>query len=132
MNFAVTLLAFHSDGSGRILAISRGDDLLDWGLVGGKVETLETFEDAIIREAEEEAGCRLVKGHLYPVYTGIARTRMTTTFLSTAFGVPRDGELPRTREGQVAWKLPSDLCTPKCSYIAYNTRLFKHLELSWL
>lgn len=129
MNFAVTLLAFHSNGSGRVLSISRGDDLNDWGLVGGKVEVGETFEEAIIREAVEEASCHLVEHHFYPIFTAIGRTRLTTTFLATVFGLPPDPELPHTREGQVAWKFPYELCTSTATYRAYNRRLFEQLRI---
>ncbi len=130
MNYAVTLLAFNADGSGRILSISRGLDLDDWGLVGGKVEPGEDLADAIEREAYEEAKVKFCTTPL-PVFTTMARTRMCTTFLVTAFGLPPDPELPQTREGKVAWKEPRELCTDASTYRKYNRKLFQYLGLEW-
>ena len=130
MNYAVTLLVFNADGSGRILSISRGPYLDDWGLVGGKVEPGENLEDAIVREAHEEAEVKFATTPL-PVFTTMALTRMCTTFLVTAFGLPPDLELPHTREGKVAWKHTYELCAPGSTYRGYNEALFKHLGLRW-
>lgn len=124
MNHAVTVLLFNS---GRVLAISRGDDLDDWGLIGGKVEDEETLFDAAQREAREEAEVGLLSAHTFPVFTSLARTRMTTTFLGHVYLLPL--ELPHTREGKVEWKSPWQLCTPSCTYRAYNHKLFTHLGL---
>ena len=131
MNYAVTLLAFNADGSGRILSISRGLDLDDWGLVGGKVEPWdESLKNAIRREAFEEAKVKFATDPL-PVFTTMARTRMCTTFLVTAFTLPPDPELPLTREGKVAWKEPRELCADASTYAVYNRQLFKCLGLQW-
>lgn len=127
MNFAVTLLLFRPEASyTQILSISRGSDLDDWGLVGGKVEAGETFEHALNREVREEAGA--VLGELVPVYTGLARTRLTTTYLATDAAVP--DKMFVTREGTVAWKTPWHLIAETCTYRDYNIKMFEHLRLN--
>ncbi len=126
MNFAVTLLLFRPDASNtQILSISRGEDFKDWGLVGGKIENGESPEMALIREVREEAGVQL--GNLIPVYTGLSRTRFTTTFLTYHGRVPE--EMFVTREGTVAWKTPHHLVGSGCTYRDYNRKLFEHLRL---
>lgn len=128
MMYAAVILAFDTKGSGLVLAISRGADQDNWGLVGGKVEPSESPIEAALREADEEAGLISKPQFLVPVYTGVARTRMTTTFLVTDFDALPD-PLPSTREGAVAFLSPHILCRPSCTYQDYNTRLFRHLGL---
>lgn len=134
MKHAVALLVFHPDNSGRVLAISRGSNLQDWGLVAGKVESGETLEQALRREAQEEALVSFLPFPLIPIFTSKTKTRMTTTFMAQRGGVLvlEVSEIPVTREGTVAWKHPSDLCTKSCSYRDYNWRLFKHLGVFWM
>ncbi len=129
MKFDVTLLLFRPDAPyTQILAISRGDDLNDWGLVGGKVEAEECLADALVRETWEESQVRMYVGMLMPVYTGIAKTRLTTTFLASESTLPT--ELPHTREGKVKWLTPHHLVGLNCTYHEYNRKLFEHLRLS--
>lgn len=126
MKHAVTLLAF-KPGTPVLLSISRGDDLNDWGLIGGKVEPGETLLDALVREAAEEADLHLRHDCLHPVFTSLARTRLTTTFVVTEWQPPP--KFLTTREGTVAWKQLWELCEPGCTYRDYNFALFKHLRL---
>src|SRR5258708_12254207 len=44
--------------NGLILAVSRKNNIDDWGLIGGKCKSGESFEDAAIRELFEETGLR--------------------------------------------------------------------------
>lgn len=129
MNFAVTLLLFRPEAPyTQILAISRGHDLTDWGLVGGKVDPGETLMSAIIREVQEESD--ITFGHpstLTPVYTGLAKTRMCTTFLATRANIPE--ELPTSREGQVKWSTPHHIVSSQSTYHEYNRRMFKHMGI---
>lgn len=128
MQFAATLLLFEEPvgPSGyRILSISRGDDLKDWGLVGGKVEPGESMEKCLMREVQEEAG--VIVSLMVPVYTGMARTRITTTFLALEATLPE--KMYVTREGTVAWKQLLEVMADDCTYRDYNLRMFKHMGL---
>ena len=146
MQFAVTLLLFRPKAPyTQILSISRGSALNDWGLVGGKVEPGEHLIDAIVREVQEESDIRfgpkvhgdspkwkniardIAKDLLTPVYTGIAKTRLTTTFLATGAHLPK--EFPHTREGKVKWLTPHHLIGHGCTYHEYNRKLFEHLRI---
>jgi ADP-ribose pyrophosphatase YjhB (NUDIX family) len=49
-----------------------------WYLVGGGVRGGETLEQAIRREADEEAGASLEHLEVFGVYTNFARARATT------------------------------------------------------
>lgn len=51
---AAVLLVKRSDG--KILTVSRGRDLTDWGNPGGKIDEGETPAEAAIRETWEETG----------------------------------------------------------------------------
>ena len=129
MKFAVTLLLFRSDAPyTQILSISRGDNINDWGLVGGKVEHEEELATALVRETREESHVHMFAGLLIPVYTGLAQTRLTTTFLAPQFTLPE--KFPHTREGKVKWLTPHHLVGRNCTYHEYNNKLFKHLRLS--
>lgn len=43
------------DGAGRVLLVQRSDDRT-WGLPGGHVEAGETWNQAALRECQEETG----------------------------------------------------------------------------
>ncbi|TFH28658.1 MAG: NUDIX hydrolase [Myxococcales bacterium] len=158
MNFASTLLLCRPNAPyTQILAISRGDDLSDWGLVGGKVEPNESLMDAIIREAYEESGVtfgtpggspedaiirkayenskvtwgysitQLPNVALTPVYTGLAKTRMCTTFMATHANIPE--KLPTSREGTVKWLTPHHIVSSRSTYHEYNRTMFAHMRI---
>lgn len=58
-----------SDSKGRILLIKRTDNG-KWGLPGGSLELGETFEEAAVREVEEETGIMVSKLKLFKVFSG--------------------------------------------------------------
>jgi len=45
--------------NGRVLGVSRKDNISKWGLIGGKVDEGETPEEALLRETFEETGLRI-------------------------------------------------------------------------
>src|ERR1700722_1035984 len=102
---------------GRVLSITRGDNLEDWGLIGGKVDPEdETDTHAAFREAKEEAGAVMEFETIIPIYgrTDKAKAADGSDFLATVFtGIIR-GWTNRTHghEGQLAWKKPADLIVP--------------------
>ncbi|HEX9913740.1 MAG TPA: NUDIX hydrolase [Candidatus Bathyarchaeia archaeon] len=68
-------------GAGVVAATPRGEYVLlrhsydlpgisrsDWNPPGGKVEANESFEDAAVREANEETGCEVRLTSLYKVF----------------------------------------------------------------
>lgn len=57
------------DSAGSILLIKRTDNNC-WGLPGGSCELGETFEQAAIREAREEAGLAVHNLRLFNVFSG--------------------------------------------------------------
>ncbi|MDQ7992502.1 MAG: (deoxy)nucleoside triphosphate pyrophosphohydrolase [Propionicimonas sp.] len=94
---------------GRVLCALRGTGALAglWEFPGGKVEDGEQPRTALVREIEEELGCRIVVGaelttaaHDYPFGTVV----MTTYRCRLASGEPVASEHEELR-----WLAPSDL-----------------------
>ena len=60
------------DGAGRLLVAQRPPHKhlgLKWEFAGGKVESGETPEAALVREIREELGCDVVPGRALPRFT---------------------------------------------------------------
>ncbi len=88
MKEAVTLLLLDSyDGvdwrDPKVLAVKRLKSKGKLGLPGGKVDSGETLEEAIVREVKEECNITLPKEALVKVYACIVNGYYCTTFAVT-------------------------------------------------
>jgi 8-oxo-dGTP pyrophosphatase MutT (NUDIX family) len=104
------------DPDGRVLAISRGDDVWDWGLPGGNSEAdLDcTIADTAFRELEEETG--VVAGELSFLYRAPSYTCCVTTFVAEI--IDEWPEILRSEpfEGYVGWVEPEVLVARTSRY----------------
>jgi 8-oxo-dGTP pyrophosphatase MutT (NUDIX family) len=117
----------------KILGISRGANLQDWGLIGGGVEEYDADDEtAALREMKEESGYSTT--HLFPIFHStevsskdLGKSVSCTTFLAT--GVLSGSEAERTHghEGALAWLYPKDLYSVTCTFANYNRELFNSL-----
>lgn len=103
----------------KVLAVSNGADLTDWGLPGGGIESGETSEVAARRELREETGLgvrRFIK-----IFTGTATggSGRVVTYLA----LDRRGKIRGSDEGVAAWRSWSDLFRGR--HGEYNRRLWR-------
>lgn len=112
---------------GLVLAVSRKDDLGDFGIPGGKLDPGETPEEALVRELLEETG--IVAREFEWCFQRIDHTDNQIAWcyrVSKWSGQPR-----RTAErGLVEWMQPSELVKPRHRFSGYNQKLFDHLQIA--
>lgn len=82
---------------GKILAVSRGDDISDLNMPGGTVEPGEDSIDAAVRELWEETGIKAKE--IYPVYSRVNNGWLVTTYVVPVY----TGKLMRSFEGVPEW-----------------------------
>ncbi len=123
---AVCIAIIHSDGK-QILSVSRKHNCHDWGLPGGKVEQGESLLEAISREVEEEVGLQLNISNLVPVFTLMAGSHLTTTFLYPFEHLPSQFIFQTQETGHVGWRPFSDVL--KGTFGDYNKGLLHTLDL---
>jgi len=68
MKHAVCVLIV--DDNGEVLCVSRKDDLMDWGLPGGKLDDGEMSVVGAIRETAEETGHKIVIDNIDEYFIG--------------------------------------------------------------
>lgn len=78
-----------------------------WEFPGGKVEPGETAERALVREIEEELGCRVAVGDLIVTATHVYAEKSIA--LSTYRCTLVDGEPVPIEHAEIAWIDPADL-----------------------
>jgi len=101
-------LVFLTKGN-KILAVSRGKDLLDFNIPGGHVEPGEDLATAAKRELYEETGIEALK--VVPVYSAVCGGKMVTTFRAVNY----KGKIKSSPEGTAAWLNPEDLMNGRYS-----------------
>ena len=115
---AAGVLAIRDDG--RVLAVSRGADLTNWGLPFGLGEPGEDAPAIALRELREETG---LDGELVAVvYEAQAGACWAVTFLARVRGVLRSSD-----EGEVDWVDYERLTAPTSRHAAYNRELLRQL-----
>lgn len=106
-----------ADADGRVLAITRGQDVLDWNLPGGRLEPGESFQQGAARELYEETGARANPTQLRQVMHLRRRSGEIAFFVAEGVAVPDE---PRSEpfEGHVGWLPARRLLGPTCRYRA--------------
>jgi 8-oxo-dGTP pyrophosphatase MutT (NUDIX family) len=112
---------------GFVLAASRKDNLNDWGLVGGKCEEGESFEDAAARECFEETNIRAYDLHF--VFERRDKGYVVKTFMPEKYygKILSDEEQAAKKEGRVKWATPQELM--EGSFGKYNKILFQEIGI---
>jgi 8-oxo-dGTP diphosphatase len=100
-------------GDGAVLLVRRATPpaLGTWTLPGGKVETGETVEEAVVREVAEETGLRVTPGAIVET---IELSREGYAYRIVDFVCLLSGDaVPRAEDDvdAVCWVLPEDLAS---------------------
>mgnify|MGYP002375259570 CR=1 FL=1 len=136
MKEAVTLLLLDSyDGvewrDPKVLAVKRLKSKGKLGLPGGKVDTGETLEEAIIREVKEECNVTIPKEALVKVYACIVNGYYCTTFAVTKehLKTMKYDELKQVEiEIEPTWvKFNTYDFVMKSEFIEYNAGLLRNM-----
>ena len=115
---AAGVLVIRDDG--RVLAVSRGRDLSNWGLPFGLGEPGEDAPAIALRELREETG---LDGELLRrLHEGQAGTCWAVTFLARA-----TGELRSSHEGTADWVDYERLTAATSRHAEYNRLLLRQL-----
>ena len=120
-NKAAMVLLFNQ---GKILSVSRKNDHTKFGLVGGKVDIGESFEEAAVRECYEETGLKAFC--LIPIFSRMEPGDMN--FFGVVFLGQWIGEIHKTSDketGVVKWCDWEEL--ESGPFGEYNKKLRQHL-----
>lgn len=121
---SATVLIVRDDG--YILAVSRGEDTEDWGLVGGFIEAGETAAEGAARELAEETGLLTTHDELRPIYR---QGGCTTFILAGPVRVLRNPMSSVPFEGYVAWVPAETIASPSASFGRTNRKMLRDLGL---
>jgi len=117
--------------TGKVLCVSRRDNLNDWGLPGGKVEDGELTRDAASRELLEETGLCLNPDCLTDVFDDVCRGDVayhTTTYQVNPTNLVLNYRFVSSAEGIVAWREWVDLISDDSSFKEYNLKLLREMN----
>ena len=123
MNRAVCALIV--DKNNKILSVSRKDDHDDWGLPGGKLDSGENFESAVIRESLEETGYHIRISPDFPYFEDIDNNFLVRTYLCE---ITSRGKLKVSDQetGLVEYKDSEDIL--RGSFGDYNLKCLAHFN----
>ena len=116
---AVCILIINSDG--QMLGVSRKHDPNNFGLPGGKVDSGETEEQAVVRELREETGLTITA--IQKVFQHTAEREYWTSCWTGEI----TGSIHTDEAGVVRWVDKEVLMNG--AFGEYNRRLFKSLNL---
>lgn len=122
-------LVLLSNPEGRVLAISRGDDVWDWGFPGGTAEPGidQGIADTAFRELQEETG--VVAAELRVLVREQCGTHFVTIFEAREIAVWPKVLRSDPFEGYVAWVKPQTLVAPTCRYRNQARKVLKKARL---
>lgn len=115
----VAVLVFRQE-DGKVLGVSRKNDVSKFSLPGGHVECGETDEEAAARELKEETGLDVVG--LRAVCEAVCDGTYCTTFEGEV-----SGEVHTEETGVVKWCRPSELAYGP--FGGYNQALFNKVGI---
>jgi 8-oxo-dGTP pyrophosphatase MutT (NUDIX family) len=115
--------------AGRVLAISRGHDVSNWGLPGGGLEPGETYYQGAVRELWEETGVDAQDAMLVPVLQRQSARGRSVIFWARGPVVLPAELRSRPFEGYVAWLRPGELLSPRCEYREPNALALSRVGL---
>jgi len=113
--------------NGNVISISRGQDIRDWALPGGELETPERPHETARRELYEETGIRVPQhSRFLKIFEKISREHLTSVFV-----IHGQIEFPEVMgskpfEGYVTSLPPAELCKPSCSFADFHLELFRY------
>jgi 8-oxo-dGTP pyrophosphatase MutT (NUDIX family) len=120
---AACVLAFNCTDD-EILAVSRGADLANLGIPGGKIEQGEIPAQAAARELFEETGV-VVHPNDFAEEGFVRKSRVSVAQTCIAM-VCKKVKLASSSEGQVSWVCPDEVC--KGSFADYNKDLLANFS----